>query len=1229
MAADIPSAGEGFRRIPLSTPGTGRTGFTLLPSSRTGITSTNSISDDAVAANRILENGSGVALGDVDGDGRCDIYFCRLDGGNVLYRNLGDWKFVDITAEAGVACHGQASTGAVLEDVDGDGDLDLLVNGIGVGTRLFLNDGHGHFTESLDSGLKRQGGSTSLSLADVDGDGDLDLFVANYRSNTYKDRPAGVERSVRRVGDQWAVTPADRFDARPTARGDGVIVVELGEPNVLYINKGAGRFGAVGWTGGAFVDAAGVALREPPRDWTLSAMFRDIDLDGRPDLYTCNDFILSLDGLWMNRNGKKFQMADPHVLRHTSMSSMAVDFADINRDGLDDFIVVDMLSDDPVRRQRQRPNLLKGQLDHRLADPDHRPEVSRNTVFLNRGDGTYAEIGQLAGLSATDWSWNALFVDVDLDGFEDLLVVNGHDHDVIDADMMREVSATPGGASAEEHRRNLLKFPRLEVPKRAFRNRGDLTFQDVSAEWRFNSRGIGHGDALADLDGDGDLDLVVNTLQDAAGIYRNDGVAPRIAVRLRGKAANTRGIGARIEVRGGAVPVQTQQMISGGRYLSSDDAIRTFAAGSTTNQMTLEITWRSGMKSRITGVTAGFLYEVDETAARPAAAPPTPAVVAALFEDATALLGHRHEDAPSDEFERLPFLTHGLSHRGPAVAWTDVDGDGFEDLVIGAGRGGRLAVLRNLAGRGFSPITNAAASQAVSAGHSGVIGWPQTDGTSWVMAGLNASDDPAADQAGAVVGGPLSSSPVVMVSPSTTSPGPMNLVDLNGDGTLELFVGGRAIAGRYPEPASSRLFRRADGKWVPVSTGSVLDGVGLVNGAVFSDLDGDGLPELVLAPEWGAIRIFRNRSGKLEPWDPPLEIEGEVTGRASLHQLHDLTGWWTGVTAGDFDGDGRMDLVVGNWGRNTKYQSSLARPLRLYRGDFGGEAGIGFLEAAFEPTLGKYAPCRDLDATAVAVPDVRARFTTYRGFGAAGIEEILGDHLRQAAVSEAATLDSVILLNRGDHWLVRPLPVEAQFAPVFGMSVADVDGDGHEDLLLAQNFFEVEPETSRYDAGLGLWLKGDGKGGFRAMSAAQSGIRVWGEQRGSAVGDYDGDGRVDWCVSQNAGATRLFHNVGGTPGLRVRLKGPAGNPTGIGARIRLQFDKGDGAVREVHAGSGYWSQDAAVQVMALPGPARKIRIDWPGRGRSELEIPPGAGEIEVSATAGLKEIKRAAPPSKP
>ena len=1229
-AAEIPADGEGVRRIPLSAPGIGRTGFTLLPSSRTGVTSSNSISDEAVAANRILENGSGVALGDVDGDGRCDLYFCRLSGGNVLYRNLGDWKFIDVTAEAGVACLGQASTGAVLEDIDGDGDLDLLVNGVGVGTRLFLNDGHGHFTESLDSGLKRQGGSTSLSLADIDGDGDLDLFVANYRANTFKDRPAGVERSVRRVGNQWVVTPADRFEARTTTRGDGVIVLELGEPNVLYINKGSGRFGAVGWTGGAFIDAGGATLREPPRDWTLSAMFRDIDLDGRPDLYTCNDFILSLDGLWMNRNGKKFQMAEPHVLRHVSMSSMAVDFADINRDGLDDFIVVDMLSADPVRRQRQRPNFLKGQFDHRLSDPDHRPEVSRNTVFLNRGDGTYAEIGQLAGLAATDWSWNALFVDVDLDGFEDLLVANGHDHDVIDADTMREVSATPGGASAGEHRRNLLKFPRLDVPKKAYRNRGDLTFQDVSGDWGFDTRGIAHGAALADLDGDGDLDLVLNNLNAPAGIYRNDGVAPRIAVRLRGKSGNTRGIGARIEVRGGAVPVQTQQMISGGRYLSSDDAIRTFAAGSVTNQMTLEITWRSGMKSKVTGVVAGFLYEVDEVAARPAEPVPPPAAPGAMFEDATALLGHRHDDAPSDEFERLPFLTHGLSHRGPAVAWTDVDGDGVEDLVIGAGRGGHMAVLRNLSGRGFSAITNPALVQPVAAGHSGVVGWPQSDGTSVVIAGLNAQDDPTADQAGAVLGGGMSAAALTtMVAPSTTSPGPVNLVDLDGDGVLELFVGGRAIVGRYPEPASSQVFRRADGKWIPASMGTVLDRVGLVNGAVFSDLDGDGLPELVLAPEWGAIRMFRNHAGKLESWDPPLEVEGEVTGKASLRHLHDLTGWWTGVTAGDFDGDGRMDLAVGNWGRNTKYQSSLARPLRLYRGEFGGEAGVGFLEAVFEPSLGKYAPCRDLDATAAAVPDVRVRFATYRGFGAAGIEEILGDHLRQATVSEAATLDSVVLLNRGDHWLVRPLPVEAQFAPVFGMNVADIDGDGREDLLLAQNFFQVEPETSRYDAGLGLWLKGDGKGGFQAMSAANSGLRVWGEQRGSAVADYDGDGRVDWCVSQNAGATRLFHNVGGKPGLRVRLKGPAGNPTAIGARLRLRFDAGEGPVREVHAGSGYGSQDSAVQILALASPARKIRIDWPGGARSELEIPPGAGEIEVSPVAGLREIKRSVVPSPP
>ncbi|MBU6400824.1 MAG: VCBS repeat-containing protein, partial [Verrucomicrobia bacterium] len=335
--------GDGCRWAELPVPKTGQTGFTLLPPERTGICFTNRLSEEAAANNRILQNGSGVALGDVDGDGRCDLFFCSLEGTNALYRNLGNWRFEDITVASGLAVPIPQATGAVFADVDGDGDLDLLVNSIGGGTRLFLNDGHGHFTEAPEAGLRREFGATSMALADIDGDGTLDLYVTTYRTTSYKDRPPGVKVQARLVDGRMVVTPADRFI--PLFRKGGAIMVgEKGEPDFLYRNDGQGHFSPVSWTDGTFRDEAGQPLQAPPKEWGLSVMFRDLNGDGAPDIYVCNDFLNSRDEVWINDGTGRFRAIDRQALRNMSMSSMSVDFADINRDGHDDFFVADMLS---------------------------------------------------------------------------------------------------------------------------------------------------------------------------------------------------------------------------------------------------------------------------------------------------------------------------------------------------------------------------------------------------------------------------------------------------------------------------------------------------------------------------------------------------------------------------------------------------------------------------------------------------------------------------------------------------------------------------------------------------------------------------------------------------------------------------------------------------------------------------------------------------------------------
>ncbi|MCB1128451.1 MAG: CRTAC1 family protein, partial [Verrucomicrobiae bacterium] len=363
-------------------------------------------------------------------------------------------------------------------------------------------------------------------------------------------------------------------------------------------------------------------------------------------------------------------------------------------------------------------------------------------------------------------------------------------------------------------------------------------------------------------------------------------------------------------------------------------------------------------------------------------------------------------------------------------------------------------------------------------------------------------------------------------------------------------------------------------------------------------VDGDGDADLVLACEWGPVRVLLNDRGRL----------ADATRRLGLEAC---TGWWNSVTTGDFDGDGRLDIVAGNFGRNTKYERHRQQPLHVYYGDLNENGIVEVIESHYDPPLGAFVPERQLDALSVPLPFLRERFSTHRAFASAAIEKVLGEQLAAARTWEVNWLESTLFLNRGDRFEPRALPVEAQLAPVFGIAVGDADGDGAEDLFLAQNFFPTSAGTPRYDAGRGLWLLGDGRGGFRPLGAERSGIAIYGEQRGAAVADYDADGRLDLVVTQNGAATRLFHNRGARPGLRVSIEGHPENPHGVGATLRLRFKDHPGPVREIHAGSGYWSQDGSTQVFGVPEPPVAIEVHWPDGSRTETAVAHGVRSLAV------------------
>ncbi len=1237
MAGIFPCAAQlqwhqetGFKWAELPVPKTGKAGFTLLTPEQTGITFTNPLDERVIATSRVLPNGCGVALGDFDNSGLPGIFFCSLDGHNALYKNLGGMKFRDVTQAAGINCSNRICRGAVFADINGDGWLDLLVSTVGSGVLCFTNKGDGTFAEcSRSAGTLSKYGAMTMALADIDGNGTLDLYVADYRAQDSRDLPEFDNFDIFVTDGRQNIAPAlqDRF---VYTNGN---VLEYGEPSLVYLNDGKGHFTPLSWTNGAFLDEDGNSLTGPPLDWSQGVAFRDLTGAGAPDIYVCNDF-WTPDRLWINDGKGHFRACPRLALRHTSKFSMGVDFADIDRDGQMDFCVLDMLSRDWRLRKCQLMEI--GSPRPPVGAIDNRPQIPQNVLFRNRGDGTFEEIAAYAGVTASDWSWQPVFLDVDLDGYEDLIVSTGFAHDLDDMDTMEKttklrragtlvppklgpdgkpVARSPQEQKTEElYQTDMLAQP-LKSPIIAFRNLGNLKFEDIGPAWGFNQPALHNGIALADLDNDGGLDIVVNNLGSVASVYHNHGSAPRVAVRLKGLAPNTQGIGAKIKLLGGAVPMQSQEVACGGLYLSGSDPERVFAAGKS-QSMTIEVTWRNGKQSVVRDVKPNRIYEIAEAAAVPKDTQPAIEAEKPFFKDVSQMISHQHHQEFYDDYARQPLLPRQLSQDGPGVAWVNLLGDRREALVIGSGRGGNLGVYIT---DGKGGLVHVPANSTLPEDLTGIVGWVPVPNARALVVGRDNYESPGNPPSASVFGYvPTPQKQDLPATPAST--GPLAVADVYGDGKLDLFVGGRVIPGRYPEAADSRIYRNVDGQLVLDEENSqVLGKVGLVNGAVWSDLDGDGYPDLILACEWGPIRVFKNQAGHLH----------EITKELGLDRY---TGWWHGVTTGDIDGDGRLDIIASNWGENSDYQAGSNHPVRLCYGDFTDRGTLDLIESVYDPMRGVEVPRRMRDALVKAYPPLLGRYPTYTAYCEATMEQVLGILPKPAGKVEARTLASMVFFNRTNHFEAMELPYEAQIAPAFAVNVGDFDGDGNEDIFLSQNFFElasgaasmsipVKDAGRRLDAGRGLWLRGTGGGKLEAVPGQKSGILVYGEQRGAALCDFDGDGRVDLAISQNGAETKLYQNVLGKPGLRVRLAGPPGNPDGVGATLRLVFGGRYGAAREIHGGSGYWSQDSVVQVMGRPEPPTEIWVRWPGGKTTTSPIPAGAKEITVD-TGGNITVSR-------
>jgi len=1169
---------KGYRWAEISTGYFSHTGFEQLDLSDTDIEFKNNVSKESIAYSRSYLNGSGVAVGDVDGDGLVDIYLAQIDGPNKLYKNLGNFEFRDITEQAGVAHPDHHSTGVVFADVDGDGDLDLLVSALESKNTLYINDGKGHFTVQKDSGLGDGNGSTTMALADIDHDGDLDLYVAHYKIRSVRDIYTANELSLKKTikkgadGKYHVLPPFDKYFGIIQTK-NRLYRNEYGVKDELFINNGKGKFEKVLDTKNRFLDEKGNP-QGLSRDWGLTARFQDINDDGSPDLYVCNDF-WTPDRIWINQGDGTFRAIQNKAIRNFSFSSMGVDFGDINRDGSTDFFVTEMLSPDHQTKMRQ--------LTQYLEEINGRPQYNRNSLYLNRGDNTFAEISNYSGMAATGWSWVSSFMDVDLDGYEDIVTTTGNGYDYQDLDTQQKMDALD--AQNQSMKSGMLGYPPLKLANKVYRNNKDLTFTDVSKDWGFTEKDISQGMAMADFDNDGDLDLVMNRFNETASIYENTTGAGRVAVQLHGSKPNTRGIGGQITFTGGPVE-QQKQIVVGGNYDSGSQPMAVFATGNDKIDGTLTVQWPSGKVSKIEHVQANRIYEVDEKGTSNIDSQQTLSDESTqgqtYFEDISNQLPYQHHEDHYGDYNVQPLLPVKLSRQGPGIAWIDYDQDGDDDLFIASGKGGRMGIFKNDGSGHFTEADLGSMNRIAPGDQTAVVGWPE-NGTSNIMVG-SANFEQGDAGVPSAYRYQINGSGKVMrdsIPGILSTTGPMAAADYDGDGDLDLFVGGRFKPGNYPASANSRLFLNEDGQFVlDKKNTSDFNNAGLVTGAVFTDFDQDGDPDLLISTEWGSLRLFQNNDTYFN----------EVTNQVGLDKYN---GWWNSVTTGDFNNDGLPDIVATNMGQNSSYQLGSGKPLKMYYGDLDSDGRPDILETHYDKKLDGYVPDKRLYQLS-SIKSLSRNVSSNRQFASLTIGEIFNRNFSKVPSREINTLKSTLFINRGEQgFQEEPLPDVTQFTAAMDARVADFDNDGNEDLYLSQNYFEFPPVVPRLDAGRGLLLLGDGKAHFSSVSGMKSGIEIYGEQRGAALSDFNSDGKTDLVVAQNNGPVKLYSNNMEKRGIRVSLHGPAQNKEAFGSSIRMVYDNGaKGPRREIQAGSGYWSQNSATQVMGTASNPKQIEVTW-------------------------------------
>jgi enediyne biosynthesis protein E4 len=1114
--------------------------FHKLPSDRTGIHFDNRIvENDSINPIDLefLYNGGGIGVADFNRDGLPDLYFTGSQVSNKLFLNRGNLRFEDITERAGVTGEGRWCTGVSVVDINNDGWPDIYVcasirkDPAQRTNLLYVNQGLDKngipiFKEmAAEYGLADTSYSVQAAFFDYDNDGDLDMYLVTTKL---------AERNVAQFSFNNNGSGHDHTDV-----------------DKLYRNT---------WSDSLkhpiFTDVSAQAGIVQP-GYGLGVSIVDINRDGWKDIYVSNDF-LSSDLLYINNGDGTFTNKIGQYFKHTSQNAMGNDIADINNDGLADLLTVDMDPADNYRKKKNMGGSNYGIYQQEL-NGNFMLQYVRNTLQLNQGprvngsdsigDPVFSDIGFYTGTAETDWSWNPSIADMDNDGYRDILITNGYPRDVTDHDYTTYKAAYGAAASKQDL---IAHIPQIKIPNYAFRNLGDLKFENKTREWGLDAPSFSNGAVCVDLDNDGDLDYVVNNIDDEAFVYENttnttakDNPAPHwLDIRFAGDKKNVDGIGtfAQIYYDSGRMQVYENSPYRG--YLSTAEASAHFGLGRTKVVDSVVVKWPNGKKQVLLNVRANQTLTANIQNARLPWSFDKPVKAAnPLFTDVTAITGvtYRHHERDYIDFNLEKLLPHKLSQYGPSLAAGDLDGNGLDDLFIGTSAGTYVQqyLLQQADGkfvnRQLPPLAGKDPGYGENLGT--LIFDADGDGRPDIYCAGGSNEFPAGsknyqDRLWMNLGkGSFILDTTGAVPLNYTSKSCVKAADFDHDGHLDLFVGGRVLPGSYPLPVSSFIYRNESRpgkpKFVDV-TDSVAPGlknIGMVTDAIWTDFDNDGWIDLIVVGEWMPVTFFKNDHGKLV----------NVTARSDVASE---TGWWNSITAGDFDNDGDIDYIVGNLGENAFLRPSDTTPVSIYAKDFDGNQSLDAVLTLYLPDRNgvlREFPAASRDEMIRQMPVLKKQFPSYKDYAEATFADIFPPQLLAGAYTRHANrFQSVYLENLGQgRFAMHPLPAMAQLAPVYGMVTGDFDQDGNLDVALTGNDYGNEVTSGRYDAFNGLILLGDGRGNFTPRTILQSGLFIPGD--GKALVELQGPGNtLLLAASQNNGPLRLFKSDGERQLIRVK-----------------------------------------------------------------------------------------------